>query len=136
VRRAAAAVLAVLASAGAAGCGARSPDLFAVERSGEGANARLTLVVNDGGAVSCNGHQHPLGNDRLLKARAVARDLADPARLHLELPPGRGTVLSYRVRLAAGVVAFADSSAGLPPAFSAVELFTKQVAEDVCGIRR
>jgi hypothetical protein len=119
-----------------AGCGARPPDLFAVERSGSGANARLQMVVNDGGAVTCNGHEHTLGAQRLLRAREVARALADQAQLHLELPPGGGSILSYRVRLEQGTVAFSDTSANLPASFTAVELLTKDIAEDVCGIAR
>jgi hypothetical protein len=45
-------------------------------------------------------------------------------------------VLTYRVRLQAGTVGFADTSANLPPSFTKVELLTKDIAEDVCGIRR
>ena len=133
MRRAAAALLAALALAG---CGAASPDLFAVDRSGEGANARLRMVVNDGGTVTCNGKPHPLPDPQLLKARDLARQLGDQAQLHLVLPPGPNSVLAYKVRLQAGTVQFADTSANLPPDFTALELFTKDVAEDVCGLTR
>jgi hypothetical protein len=119
-----------------AGCGARPPDLFAVERTGSGPNARLQMVVNDGGAVTCNGHEHPLDAPRLLRARDVARRLGDEAQLHLELPPGHGSILSYKVSVEQGTVSFSDTSAHLPEAFTAVEVLTKDIAEDVCGIRR
>jgi hypothetical protein len=128
--------VAVVLAALVAGCGARPPDLFAVERTGTGANARLRMVVNDGGAVTCNGHEHPLGAQRLLRAREVARQLADQAQLHLELPPGGGSILSYRVRLEQGTVTFSDTSAHLPASFTAVEVLTKDIAEEVCGIAR
>jgi hypothetical protein len=130
-----AAVLAAIATV-LAGCGARPPDLFAVERSGSGANADLRMVVSDGGSVTCNGHEHKLDADRLLRAREVTRQLAEPAQLHLELPPGSGSVLSYRVMLEQGTVAFSDSSPNLPESFTAVEVLTKDIAEDVCGIER
>jgi hypothetical protein len=133
VRRVAAAAALALVLAG---CGSRPPDLFGVDRSGEGPNARLRLVVNDGGSVSCNGREHPLGAERLLKAREVTRALADQAQLHLVLPPGPGSVLSYRIRLQAGTVAFSDSSADLPASFTEAELLIKGIAEDVCGITR
>ena len=136
MRGACAVLLAVLAAVAAGGCGARPPDLFAVERTGSGANARLTMVVNDGGAVTCNGHEHPLDAQRLLRSREVARQLAEQAQLHLQLPPGRGSVLSYRVRLEEGTVSFSDTSASLPDSFTAVEVLTKDIAEDVCGITR
>jgi hypothetical protein len=119
-----------------AGCGTASPDLFEVERSGEDRAANLTMVVNDGGRVTCNGREHPLDADRLLRARELSRELSEPAELGLELPPGPGTNLSYRVRLEAGSVAFSDTSPGNPRAFLRIAAFTKDVAERVCGIVR
>jgi hypothetical protein len=99
-------VLAVLA-----GCGARSPDLFL-------------------------GKEHQLDGDRLLRARAITRALAKPAELGLELPPGPGANLSYKVSLEAGHVAFSDTSKGNPQAFFEIAAFTKDVSERVCGIVR
>ena len=119
-----------------AGCGTPSPDLFEVTRSGEDRNANLTMVVNDGGEVSCNGKEHALDADRLLRARELSRELAEPAELGIELPPGPGANLSYRVRLEAGSVAFSDTSRGNPPEFQQLAAFTKDVAERVCGIVR
>jgi hypothetical protein len=133
--RAAAAAAAGLVLA-LAGCGTPPPDLFAVERSGDGPNARLRMIVGDGGSVTCNGRTHPLDAERLLRARGIERELTTQAELGLELPPGRDTVLSYRVRMEAGTVAFADSSAGMPSSFAAVQAFTKDVSEDVCGLDR
>jgi hypothetical protein len=132
VRRAAAALLLVLL----AGCGTASPDLFEVRRSGDDRAANVTVVVNDGGQVTCNGEEHPLDADRLLQARELSRELAEPAELGIELPPGPGAVLSYRVRLEAGTVAFSDTSRGNPPVFQRVAGFTKDVTERVCGIVR
>ena len=119
-----------------AGCGTASPDLFEVERSGEDRAANLTMVVNDGGNVTCNGKEHPLDADRLLTARELTRDLEQPAELGLELPPGPNPVLSYRVRMEAGSVTFSDTSRGNPRAFLRIAAFTKDVTERVCGIVR
>lgn len=119
-----------------AGCGTASPDLFEVRRSGEDRAANLTLVVNDGGQVTCNGEQHALDADRLLQARELSRELQQPAELGIELPPGPGAVLSYRVRSEAGTVGFSDTSRGNPPVFLRLAGFTKDVAERVCGIVR
>jgi hypothetical protein len=106
VRRAAAALLAaVLVS----GCGTPPPDLFEVRRSGPDPNANVTVVVNDGGSVKCNGASHPLDAKDLLRARQLLRDLEPQAQLHLELPPGPRSELSA---------------------------FTKDVTEDVCGLNR
>lgn len=119
-----------------AGCGTPSPDLFEVKRSGEDRNANVTVVVNDAGNVSCNGTSHKLDADRLLAARQVVRDLQPQAELHLELPPGRATALSYRARMEAGTIAFSDSSRGSPKSFLALAAFTKDVTERVCGLER
>jgi hypothetical protein len=132
VRRAAAALALLLL----AGCGTESPDLFEVRRSGEDRAANLTLVVNDGGHVTCNGTEHPLDADRLLQARELERDLSEQAELGIELPPGPGAVLSYRVRMEAGTVSFSDTSRGKPRAFLRLAGFTQDVAERVCGIVR
>jgi len=118
------------------GCGTPSPDLFEVRRSGADRNANLTLVVSDGGSVTCNGESHALDSERLLRAREIVRGLEPQATLALELPPGPGSQLSYRVRMEAGTVAFSDSSRGNPASFHAVAAFTKDVAERVCGIER
>jgi hypothetical protein len=118
------------------GCGSPSPDLFVVERSGPDPNANVTVVVSDGGSVTCNGKEHALDADRLLRARQLARDLSKQAELGLELPPGPGANLSYRVRLEAGTVAFSDTSRGNPHVFFQLAAFTKDVTERVCGIVR
>ena len=135
MRRAALAGL-LIAAAALTGCGAQAPDLFAVQRTGAGANARLRMVVNDSGSVTCNGREHPIDSRTLLRARKAAEDLTDQAQLHLALPPGERSELSYRVQTEDGTVSFSDTSAHLPPAFTEVELLTKDIAEDVCGIER
>jgi hypothetical protein len=136
VRRAAAAaaVAALLA-----GCGSPAADLFRVQRTGEGEGARLTLVVSDDGQVRCNDARAiPLGAERLLTARQLARDLSKQASLGLELPPGRraDTTFRYRAELAEGTVAWADSSRGTPATFTRLAAITRRIARDVCGLRR
>ena len=119
-----------------AGCGSPSPDLFVVKRSGPDPKANLTMRVSDGGSVFCNGKEHALGAKRLLQARELTRQLSKQAELGLELPPGPGANLRYRVRLEAGTVAFSDTSRGNPRDFYELAAFTKDVSEDICGIVR
>jgi hypothetical protein len=135
VRRAAV-WLPVLAAAVLAGCGSPPPDLFVVERSGADRNANLKLLVSDGGSVRCDGTEHPLDAARLLTARQLERDLEPQAELSIALPPGPGTVLSYRVRMEGGTLAFSDRSPGVPRTFQRLAAFTSDVAERVCGIER
>ncbi len=119
------------------GCGQASPDLFAVTRSGEGPNDDVTLVVNDGGTVRCDGGSpRQLGGERLLAARELSRELATAAELQLELPPGPRPTLSYRVESEAGTVSFSDASPNRPATLNRLMGFVSDVAEDVCGIRR
>jgi hypothetical protein len=120
-----------------AGCGGSAPpDLFEVKRSGADRNANLTLLVSDGGSVTCNGREHSITNQQLLEARELARELSPQAELNLQLPPGPNSVLSYRVRLEAGEVSFADTSRPLPQSFSKLTAFTADVGERVCGLSR
>jgi hypothetical protein len=118
------------------GCGSPSADLFLVNRSGADKNANLTLLVSDDGTVRCNGTKHEIPNDKLLDARKLTRALSPQAQLHLVLPPRPGAVLSYKVRMEAGTVAFSDTSRPLPSQFAELEVFTKSISEDVCGISR
>ena len=127
----------LLAAGLLAGCGAPSADLFVVTRSGKDRNANLKLLVSDDGTVTCNQRKPvPMGAKRLLDARELARDLEKQAALGIDLPKEKGSILAYTVRLEAGTIAFADTSRGLPKAFSRVEAFTADVAERVCKIRR
>ena len=130
------AIALALAALLAAGCGSPPPDLFEVERSGADRNANVTLVVSDGGSVSCDGRDHALDADRLLTARQLERDLEPQAQLGVDLPPGPGTDLSYRVRMEGGSVSFSDRSADIPRTFQRLAAFTKDVTERVCGIER
>ncbi len=132
------AAVAAIALAGAVlvGCGTESPDLFAVERTGPDKPANLELVVNDGGSVTCNGEEHSLDADRLLRARQLLRDLEPQAELHLELPPGPRAQLRYTARMEKGTVSFADTSKGNPRSFLALAAFTKDITERVCGLER
>lgn len=123
----------------ASGCGSPSGDLFAVERSGEGAGARLSMVVADAGTVRCNKRKAvALPAPRLLEARELARGLSKQAALDLELPAGpkEKTTFRYRAELADGTVAWADSSRGVPPTFTRLAAFTRVVARQVCKLRR
>jgi hypothetical protein len=117
-------------------CGSTPPDLFLVTRSGPDPAANLTMLVSDGGSVTCNGKQHPLDAKQLLQARQLARDLSKQAELGLELPPGPNSNLSYRVKLESGTVEFSDTSKGNPQSFFQLAAFTKDVSERVCGIVR
>jgi hypothetical protein len=127
-----AALLAVLL----AGCGSRPPDLMVVQRSGDDPNANVELLVNDGGTVTCNGTEHKLDADRLLTARRLVTDLERQAELGIELPPGPGSVLSYRVTMEAGTIAFSDRSEDVPATFQRLAAFAADVIENVCGIER
>ena len=119
------------------GCGAPSADLFEVVRSGADRNANVRLLVSDDGTVRCNRRKAvPLGAERLLSARELARDLETQAALGLELPRRRGSILSYRARLEAGTISFSDRSRGLPASFNRLAAFTTDVAERVCKLER
>jgi hypothetical protein len=119
-----------------AGCGGPAGDLFEVKRSGADEAANVTLVVSEDGFVTCNGTKKTLPPDLLLRARRLTRDLSPQAELNLTLPAGRGTVLTYTARMAAGAIAFADTSRPLPKSFTELTVFTSDVAKQVCGITR
>jgi hypothetical protein len=128
----AAAVLAVLS-----GCGTPSADLFVVDRSGSIPGAHLRLLVSDGGTVECNGGKaRQLPDPDLLTARELARRLDALAKESVNLPPARGSILRYSVRLEPGSVVFSDNSPGQTPELRQLALFTRRVAQHVCRLPR
>jgi hypothetical protein len=130
-------VAATALALGLAGCGTPSADLFEVKRTGEDKNANVTMVVSDGGTVTCNGSKaKALPGKMLLEARELARDLEAQAALSIELPAEKNSTLRYVVRTQSGKVSFSDTSRGRPKTFDRAVVFTKDVVEDVCGIER
>jgi hypothetical protein len=128
--------LALCATLLLAGCGGPAGDLFEVKRSGADRAANLTLVVSDDGFVTCNGAKKTLTPDLLLRGRQLTRDMSVQAELNLALPAGPNPVLKYTARMAAGTIAFADTSRPLPPSFTELTVYTNDVAEQICGITR
>ncbi|HEX3909911.1 MAG TPA: hypothetical protein VHW67_04315 [Solirubrobacteraceae bacterium] len=130
-----------LSALGLSACGGiAAPDLFIVQRSGGGPHAKLTLLVNEEGGVSCNGlakrggRKLKLSDPMLVQARAIQEDLQEPAREQLSLSPRPGSVLSYSVRDENGTVRFSDNSPGQPKVLRELALFVLQAAQRVCGL--
>ncbi len=120
-----------------AGCGAgvTAPDLFVVQRTGSGLDARLTLLVNEEGGVRCNGSKMlKLSDSQIVQARAIQEDLHEAASSRLSLAPQPGSVLSYYVRDENGTVRFSDNSARQPAVLRRLQLFVLQVAQQVCHL--
>jgi hypothetical protein len=131
--------LAVSAAAAAvamltAGCfDVRSADLFLLTRTGQG--SRLTLLVNDGGTIRCNGGKaKAVSNTTLIAARDLADNLAGDAQDKLTIPRTPGTVYYYRIRLEQGTVAFPDRAAATRKVLAQAELFAAQAAQRDCGL--
>jgi hypothetical protein len=141
-----AAAVAVLAA-----CGTPSPDLFVVQRTGTVPGARLTLRLQDGGEVTCNGKgAGTMSSAQLISARETLRELEGgavdrqnsetssngPLDRRLTLPPGPGSILRYRLRAEEGTVAFSDTSRGQPRVFFKVAALVRAIAKGVCGLPR
>jgi hypothetical protein len=136
-RPVAAAFAAAAIAVAAGGCGAGYPDLFVLTRSGSIPGAQLTLLVNDGGTVRCDGAKAVrLPDPQLLAARDIATRLADAADRGLVLPAAPGSVLRFRLRSQNGTVTFSDTDAGRRPELAAAVAFARTVARDVCGLAR
>jgi hypothetical protein len=120
------------------GCGGAvtAPDLFIVYRSGSTPHARLTMIVNEEGGVTCDGHEaaQKLSDPQIVKAREIQEDLEKPSSSHLELAPRAGSVLRYFVRDEKGYVRFSDDSAGQPAVFQKLQLLVLQASQEICHL--
>jgi hypothetical protein len=117
------------------GCGlnVQSPDLFLLTRVGAG--GRLTLLVNDGGTIRCNGGSpRALPDPLLLEARDLATRLNDDAKRGLRIPRARHSVATYTVKLQHGVVSFPDNAAGAHSELAQLELFVVRAAQGPCRL--
>jgi hypothetical protein len=132
IKRATAAV-ALAVGLGACGLDVQSADLFALTREGQG--PKLTLVVNDGGTIRCNGAKPKRISDALLIA---ARDLADnlnkDAQAQLKIPARPASVYSYTISLQNGTITFSDTSVRGHKDLAQAELFAAQAATGECGL--
>jgi len=131
------AALAIGLTALLAGCGfdVQAPDLFLVTRTGEG--AKLTLLVNDGGTIRCDGGKaRPLSDPLLLQARDLADSLDGDAKAKLRIAPRPGTVYHYTIELQNGTISFPDNAtaSGKFPHLAQAELFTVQAAQQACRL--
>jgi hypothetical protein len=119
-----------------AGCGfdVQSPDLFVLTRTGQG--KKLTLLVNDGGTISCNGTRpRTLSAPLLLQARDLAAGLGGDAQQKLRIPSPANSVYRYTIRLQQGTISFPDTAAasGKYPRLAQAELFATRAAQQACG---
>jgi len=128
---------AVVLAATVAGCGTQAPDLFALQRGGQVAGARLSLVVSDDGAVRCNGGRpRDMPSRLLLQARAYTREVAPDAKRGRRYPPRPGWVFRYAMRTQDGTVGWYDTSRPLPVRYLDVAYLVRQIAQQVCGLAR
>jgi hypothetical protein len=128
--------VALTAAVGLGGCGlnVQSPDLFQLTRTGAGGQ-RLTLLVNDGGTISCNGGKpKSLPDPQLLQARDLATSLNDDVKAKLRFPVNHRSVYSYTVKVQDGTFSFPDTAADTRKELSQLELFVLQAATSPCGV--
>ncbi len=131
--RRAAAVVTVALSVTACGFDVNLGDVFALTRTGAGGT--LTIVVNQSGFISCNGHkQKMISSAMLITARDLQVNLTNDATKNLKIPSTAGTVHYFRVTDQQGTVAFPDRAAATHPTLAQLELFATQVATQVCGL--
>ncbi len=125
---------AALMAAALSGCGlaVQAPDLFAVTRTG-GAGKPLTVVINDGGTISCDrGPAKPLSDRLLIVARSLVGQLDPDARKKLDPPSPPGSLYRFQVRMPKGTFSFPDTSAAHRPELAKLEQYVLQV-EPSCG---
>lgn len=119
--------------AGGCGLNVELADLFLLTRTGQG--SKLTMLVNSGGQITCNGRkQKTLSSPLVIQSRNLAGGLANDAKQNLDLPPKPGTVFTYRLKLEQGTIRFSDRDTLHHPLLAQLELFAAQAAQQACGL--
>ena len=129
-------MVALLLAALVTGCGfeVEEPDLFLVTRTGAHGQ-RLSLLVNDGGTISCDrGKPKNLPDPQLLQARDLATNLNADVSAKLRFPASARSVYSYTVKVQSGTISFPDTAALSRKELSDLELFVVQAAANPCGL--
>ena len=121
-------VVGAVLAAGATACGTPSADLLVIERAGDLPDARVTILVGDGGTVECDGTERPLDPKLLLEVRDLTAEVQPILARDARLPVPPQALLRYRVTGEGGGVRFADASPGLPPVLGRLARFTRAVA--------
>ena len=130
------AAVALLLAALVTGCGfeVEEPDLFLVTRTGAGGQ-KLSLLVNDGGTIRCDGGKaKELPDPQLLQARDLATSLNSDVSDKLRFAPSARSVYSYTVKVANGTMSFPDTAASAHKELAQLELFVIQAAANPCGL--
>ena len=130
------AAVVLLLAALVTGCGfeVEEPDLFLVTRTGA-QGQRLSLLVNDGGTISCDGGKAKnLPDPLLLQARDLASSLNNDVSAKRRFPASARSVYSYTVKLQNGTMSFPDTAALSRKELSNLELFVVQAAANPCGL--
>jgi hypothetical protein len=130
-----AAVVLVLAAL-VTGCGfeVEEPDLFLVTRTGAHGQ-KLSLLVNDGGTIRCDGGKPKnLPDPQLLQARDLATSLNTDVSAKLRFPTTARSVYSYTVKVQNGTMSFPDTAGLSHKELSQLELFVVQAAANPCGL--
>jgi len=130
------AAVVLLLAALVTGCGfeVEEPDLFLVTRTG-GQGHKLSLLVNDGGTISCDGGKPKnLPDPLLLQARDLASNLNDDVSAKLRFPASARSVYTYTVKVQNGTMSFPDTAGLSRKELSDLELFVVQAAANPCGL--
>ncbi len=127
--------LAAVLSIGGCGGGLKAADLFIVTRTSSSPPARLTVLVDEEGNVTCNGGpSHRISDPQLVQARAIQEEIAKAASAGLSLAPRPGSVFSYALRDENGTVRFSDNSADQPQVLRELALWVLQVSQQHCHV--
>jgi len=130
------AAVVLLLAALVTGCGfeVEEPDLFLVTRTGAGGQ-KLSLLVNDGGTIRCDGGKPKnLPDPQLLQARDLATSLNTDVSAKLRFPTTARSVYSYTVKVQNGTMSFPDTAGLSHKELSQLELFVVQAAANPCGL--
>jgi hypothetical protein len=120
-----------------AGCGADYPDLFLVQRTGVLPDARVDIVVNDGGTISCDrGPDERLAGRFLLDGRDIMRSLREDLEFGKVHPRAPNAQLRFRLEAPDGTIDFSETDGVHDPDLARMVQLVRELSQQVCGLAR
>jgi hypothetical protein len=133
MKRALAAVAALMCVAALAGCGGAPGDILGLGISGGEQKQAVRMHVEENGRASCNKNQlHQLTSAEILTARNIVRDAKTLAQTGASFGNPNSGQRNFQLRTPDGTINWTEAAPGVPPVLPQAEVLALQMERQLC----